>query len=83
VLELLYYATSPKQDRGSMVVANEEEIEVVGQKTMLIETKQFFGAPKEVFVVYLHFGDSTYIIDSEHMAKSEFKAILTNLKIVK
>jgi hypothetical protein len=83
VLELLYYADFPKQDRGPMVIADEEAIEVVGQKTKLIETSWFFGVEKKALVVYLSFGNSTYIIDSEHMPKSEFKTILKTLQLLK
>ena len=83
VLELLYYADYPKQDRGPMVIANQESIVVVGQKTKLIETSMFFGGQKNALVVYLCFGSSTYIIDSEHMQKSEFKSILKSLRFFK
>jgi hypothetical protein len=82
IIEILYYAGDPKQDRGPMVIAKEEPIEVVGQKTKLMETEVFLGATKKVLVVHLRFGDSTYIIDSERMSKGEFKGLLKNVKLV-
>ena len=80
-LELLYYANFPKQDRGPMIVANEEEIEVADQKTKLIETKVFFGAEEKVLVVHLRSGKSIYIINAEHMPRDEFKALMPTVKI--
>jgi len=79
-LELIYYSNFPKQDRGPMIIAKDEEIEIAGQKTKLIETKMFFGAEKKVLVVYLNFGDSIYIIDSENVPKSEFVAVLKSIE---
>jgi hypothetical protein len=49
VLQLLYYAGFPKQDRGPMVISSQESIEVVGQKTRLIQTSMFFGAQKKLW----------------------------------
>ncbi len=83
IIEVLYYATQPKQDRGPVVTAHEETVEVAGQKTMLIETEVFFGATKKVLVVHLRFGDSTYILDAERMSKDEFKLFLKSVKLVK
>src|ERR1035437_10738940 len=47
IIEVLYFASQPKQDRGPMVTAHEEAVEVAGQKTMLVETEVFFGATKK------------------------------------
>jgi hypothetical protein len=83
IIEVLYYASGPKQDRGPMIIAHEEPVEVAGQKTTLIETEVFFGATKKVLVVHLQFGDSIYILYSERMPKDEFKAFLKSVKLVK
>ncbi len=82
-IELLYFVSGPKQDRGPMVATEKEEIEVAGQKTTLIETEEFFGEVKRVFVVYLRFGNSIYIFDSEQMSKEEFKLWLTSHVILR
>ena len=82
-IEVLYYADYPKEDGGPMVIAKEEAIEVVGQKTKLVEAEVFFGVTKQVLIVQLRFGDSIYIIDSERMSKKEFKKILKSVKPIK
>ena len=83
VIQVLYYVNQPKHDRGPMIVAAEEDIEVAGQKTKLTETRVFFGATQKVLLVCLRLSDTNYMIYSERMPKEEFKRFLRSIKLTK
>ncbi|MEO6875012.1 MAG: hypothetical protein ABI222_09335 [Opitutaceae bacterium] len=80
-IEILISAHSAKQDRGALVVANKEPVEVAGQRTKLIATKEFRGEQKKVFVVFLNFDDSIYLIAAEKMTLNEFRRFLQGINL--
>ena len=80
-IEVYVYAHYIRQERGGIVAANKDAIEVAGQRTKLIETKIFFGEPKRVLAVYLNFGDMIYLIVGDKMTVKDFLKILQSVDL--
>jgi hypothetical protein len=81
-IEVYVYAHYIRQERGGIVAANKDPIEVAGQRTKLIETKIFFGEPKRVLAVYVNFRDTIYLIVGDRMTLKDFLKFLQSVDLV-
>jgi hypothetical protein len=81
VLELMAWPNGPAVDRGPMIVATEEPLQVAGQPTKLIKTKVFFGSTEEVLVIHLRQGETRYLISAKGMKAEDFKSVLRSVRL--
>ena len=81
VLEVLAWPTGAVVDRGPMIRASEEPLEVAGQNTKLIRTKTFLGHEEDSLVVHLRQGDAVYIVHATGMTAGDFKDIVRSVKL--
>lgn len=80
-IEVFLYYHDIKQERGGIVAATKDSIEVAGQRTKLISTRIFFGEPKQVLAVYLNFGDSIYLFVGDHISERDFMRLLQGINV--
>ncbi len=80
-IEVFRYDQYVKQDRGGIVAATKDPIVVNGQRTKLIQTKIFFGEPKQVLAVYLNIGDSIYLFVGDRISEPDFMRVLLGVSV--
>jgi len=77
----MVWPDGPKVDRGPIIVATEEPLEVAGQQTKLVTTRVFFGSDQEALVIHLRQGEARYLVSAKGLSVKTFKDILKTLEL--
>lgn len=76
-LHIAYWPEAPEDDGGGMMIAEEWDVTVAGQKVRAYRARAFQGFMREVLVVYLKRGDGYFRIHTRNVPGEEFEAILS------